>query len=223
LTIISTHLRADAQRNLELILEAARAVFAEEGLDASVADVAERAGVGTATIFRRFTVKDDLVAAVLEQELGAMAARARAAAEGDDPGAAIEEFMTAAVESFILDRCFCEASGSDLFDRPRLQELAGELTASLQLLLERAQDAGAIRHDIVAEDIAFLISAVGQAGLRLERTSPGAWRRYVDIQLDGLRPDGARPLEHKPPTLQQLHDAKHPAAASRESKPAKRA
>jgi AcrR family transcriptional regulator len=211
----TTHLRADAQRNLELILEAARAVFAEDGLDASVADVAERAGVGTATIFRRFPVKDDLVAAVLEQELGAVAARAEAAAETDDPGAAIDQFMTAAVESYILNRCFCEASGSDLFDRPRLRELAGEMAAAVQLLLLRAQEAGAIRRDVVAEDVVFLINAVGQAGLRLERTSPGAWRRYLDIQLDGLRAEGARPLARKPPTLQQLHDAKRPVAASR--------
>jgi AcrR family transcriptional regulator len=220
LTIISTHLRADAQRNLELILEAARAVFAEEGLDASVADVAVRAGVGTATIFRRFPTKDELVEAVLAQELGAVAARAMAAAESDDPGAAIEEFMTAAVESFILDRCLCEASGSDLFERPRLQELVGEMLTSLQLLLLRAQEAGAIRPDVVAEDIGFLINAVGQAGLRLERTSPGAWRRYLDIQLDGLRADGARPLTQKPPTLEELHAAKRPVAASRKRKTA---
>ena len=62
------HLRADAQRNLERILAAARVVFTEDGLEASVADVAERAGVGTATIFRRFPTKDDLVAAMLERE-----------------------------------------------------------------------------------------------------------------------------------------------------------
>jgi AcrR family transcriptional regulator len=220
LTIISTHLRADAQRNLELILEAARAVFAEEGLDASVADVAERAGVGTATIFRRFPTKDDLVEAVLAQELAAVAARARALAESDDPGAGIEQFMREAVEAFILDRCLCEASGGDLFDRPRLQELVAETTASVQLLLQRAQDAGAIRADVVAEDIGFLINAVSQAGLRLERTSPGTWRRYLDIQLDGLQADGARPLRQKPPTLEELHAAKHPAAASRKRKTA---
>jgi AcrR family transcriptional regulator len=218
LTIISTHLRADAQRNLELILEAARAVFAEEGLDASVAEVAERAGVGTATIFRRFPTKDELVEAVLAQELGDVAARAKAAAESDDPGAAIEDFMRSAVEAFILDRCLCEASGSDLFDRPRLQELAAEMLASLTLLLQRAQEAGAIRPDVVPEDIGFLINAVGQAGLRIERTSPGAWRRYLDIQLDGLRADGARPLLQKPPTLEELHAAKQPAAARRTRK-----
>src|SRR5207244_734984 len=85
MVVEATHLRADAQRNLERILEAARAVFAEEGLEASVADVAERAGVGTATIFRRFASKDDLVAAMLEQELETVVARARAAAQADDP------------------------------------------------------------------------------------------------------------------------------------------
>jgi AcrR family transcriptional regulator len=203
------HLRADAQRNLERILEAARAVFAEEGLEASVADVAARAGVGTATIFRRFPSKDDLVAAMLEHELETVVARAEAAAvEADDPAAALAEFFSAAVERLVEDRCFCEASGGDLFERPRLQELVGELVAAINQLLRRAKAAGAIRRDVVSEDIGFLINAVGQAGLRLEQTAPGAWRRYVEIVLAGLAPQGGRKLTHKPPTQQQLHEAK---------------
>ena len=181
------HLRADAQHNLERILESARAVFAEDGLDASVADVAERAGVGTATIFRRFPAKDDLVAAILEQELGAVALRAQAASESADPVAGLGEFMTAAVKSFIEGRCFCDASGSELFARPRIQELVGEVAAAVQLLLKRAKHAGAIRRDVSAEDLSFLINAIGQAGLRLER-SPAELRRYVEIMLNGLRP-----------------------------------
>ena len=91
MVVETPHLRADAQRNLERILEAACEVFARDGLDASVADVAERAGVGTATIFRRFPTKDDLVAAVLERELEAFAGHARDAAESDDPGVAVDE------------------------------------------------------------------------------------------------------------------------------------
>jgi AcrR family transcriptional regulator len=204
----TTHLRADAQRNLERILEAARAVFAEEGLDASVADVAERAGVGTATIFRRFPTKDDLVAAMLERELEAIVVRARAAVEAKEPAVAIADFFSGVVETFIEDRCFCEASGGDLFERPRIQALVGELIAVTDQLLRRAQAAGAIRRDVVAEDIGFLINAVGLAGLRLEHTAPGAWRRYVEIVLAGLAPQGGRKLAHKPPTSQQLHDAK---------------
>jgi AcrR family transcriptional regulator len=183
----ATHLRADAQRNLGLILEAARAVFAEDGLDASVADVAERAGVGTATIFRRFPTKDDLVAAILEQELGAVAAHAQAASESPDPVTGLGDFVEWAVESFIQGRCICEASGGELFERPRIQELVGELTEAVERMLDRAKEAGAVRSDVSAEDIEFLINAIGQAGLRGEQTST-ALRRYVEIMLDGLRP-----------------------------------
>jgi len=208
MVVEATHLRADAQRNLERILEAARAVFAEEGLEASVADVAQRAGVGTATIFRRFPTKDDLVAAMLERGLESVVARAQSAAEADDPAVALAEFFSGVVETFIEDRCFCEASGSDLFERPRMQELVGELMAAMDQLLRRAKAAGAIRHDIVTEDIGFLINAVGHAGLRLEQTAPGAWRRYVEIVLAGLAPQGRRKLTHKPPTSQQLRDSK---------------
>ncbi len=74
MVVETPHLRADAARNLERILEAARVVFAEDGLDASVADIAEQAGVGTATIFRRFATKDDLCAAILEREIETIAA-----------------------------------------------------------------------------------------------------------------------------------------------------
>ena len=145
---------------------------------------------------------------MLEQELVAVIARAQAAVEADDPTAAIAEFFSAAVEGFIADRCFCEASGGDLFERPRMQELVGELTAALEQLLRRAREAGAIRRDVVAQDIGFLINAVGHAGLRLEHTAPGAWRRYVEIVLAGLAPQGGGKLAHKPPTSQQLRDSK---------------
>jgi AcrR family transcriptional regulator len=207
MVVEATPLRADAQRNLDRILEAARSVFAEDGVEASVADVAARAGVGTATIFRRFPTKSDLVAAMLEQELVALLSRAQVAAAADDPAAAIAEFFSAAVGGLIENRCFCEASGGGLYARPRMQELVGEVTVVVEEVLRRAREAGAIRADIVPEDIAFLVNAVGHAGLRLERTAPGAWRRYVEIVLAGLAPHGPE-LAQKPPTFQQLHDSK---------------
>ena len=208
MVVEAAHLRADAQRNLERILEAAHVVFAERGLDASVSEIAERAGVGTATIFRRFPTKDDLVEATLERVLVSFEARAVAAAESDDPAAAIGEFMAWVVQRFIEDRCLCDTSGGLFFVRPRMQELTGRVTEAVELLLKRAQDEGAIRQDVVAEDLGFLLGAVGRSGIALERTAPGAWRRYVGIVLDGLRPAGATPLERRPPTPQQLHDAK---------------
>jgi AcrR family transcriptional regulator len=215
MVVESPHLRADAQRNLERILEAARAVFSEQGLEASVADVAARAGVGTATIFRRFPTKDDLVAAILERELEAIGARAVAACEAADPAAAIGEFIEWAVAAFVDDRCLCEATGGELFTRDRIEVLMGELAGSVELLLHRAREAGAIRDDVTADDIGFLVSALGHAGLTLERTAPGASRRYVAILLDGLRPEGARPLPGKPPTSEQVRAAKAEAARAR--------
>ncbi len=208
MVVDSPHLRADAQRNLERILESACVVFADRGLDASVSDVAERAGVGTATIFRRFPTKDDLIAATLERELETIRDHAVAAAESDDPAAARTEFIGWAVGTFIDDRCLCEAAGGELFARPGIQELFGAVTVAVEQLLGRAQAAGAIRADVVASDIGFLVNAIGHAGIALEATAPGAWRRYVGLILDGLRSEGATPLAQGPPTAQQLHESK---------------
>jgi AcrR family transcriptional regulator len=199
--VVEAHLRSDAQRNLARILDAARDVFAERGLEASVADVAERAEVGTATIFRRFPTKDDLCAAVMERELGTTLALVE---ETPD----LRTFLTTAIERFVGNRCLCEVAGSSMFERPELAGRVGALTEALERLLKREQKAGTVRRDVVPADIAFLLGAIGQQGLRLERTAPGAWRRYVDLVMDGLKPEGASRLKHKPPTPQQLHDAK---------------
>src|SRR3954471_18122472 len=178
--VVETHLRSDAQRNLERILEAARAVFAERGLDASVADVATRAGVGTATIFRRFPAKDDLVVAVIESELLVLLAQAEAASS-------LAELMTALLERYVADRCLCDAAGGGLFERPSVMALKMRVGAAVESLLRREQAAGTIRADVTPEDVEFLVNALGQQGMRVEKTAPGSWRRYVDIVLAGLR------------------------------------
>ncbi len=124
--------------------------------------------------------------------------------------------MAWGVERFIADRCLCEAGASPIFMRPRIQELVGQVTAEMQRLLRRGQKEGAIRRDIVAEDIGFLLSGIGHAGYALEQVAPGAWRRYVTLVLDGLRPEGASKLRHAPPTPEQVIAAK--AAAVRPSR-----
>jgi AcrR family transcriptional regulator len=178
--VVETHLRSDAQRNLERILEAARSVFAERGLDASVADVAALAGVGTATIFRRFPTKDDLLAAVLEAELNGLLAQAEQAKT-------MSELMTAMLERFVSARCICEAVGSELFERPDVAALKARVGKALAQLLEQEKQAGTIRADVTLEDVEFLFNALAQAGTQAEKSTPGAWRRYVDIVLAGLR------------------------------------
>lgn len=120
----------------------------------------------------------------------------------------LEQFMTTAIERFVGNRCLCELAGSELFERPQLAELVDALTGAVARLLAAEQKAGTVRREIVPADIAFFLTAIGQAGVRLEYTAPGAWRRYLELVLDGLKPDGASRLKHKAPTPQQLHDAK---------------
>jgi AcrR family transcriptional regulator len=200
-------LRADAQRNLARILDAARDVFAEEGLNASVADVAERAGVGTATIFRRFPTKDALLAAIVLQRMQQLTEAARQAAGAKDPGRGWRQFVQAAVSFSIQDRAFYEATDCGLTD-PRLAGLVDEITQSVSRLLERAQAAGEVRADVTTEDVAVLVSAVAHVGITLEPVASGHWRRYLDIVLDGLRPEGAHPLSRRPISRRQLSAAK---------------
>src|SRR5437588_4819091 len=99
-------LRADAARNLELILEAAEAAFAEKGHEACVADIAARAGVGQATIFRRFETKDDLIKAVFERKIGQVVAAADAATRKRCAWDGLMAFMTFATELQTHDRGF---------------------------------------------------------------------------------------------------------------------
>src|SRR6187401_2826543 len=117
-----TALRADAARNLELILDAAEAAFAEKGHDASVADIAARAGVGQATIFRRFETKDDLIAAVFERKIEELVGVAEAASRKRRAWDGLIQFMTAATELHARDRGFFQSMAEQLMENPHLRE-----------------------------------------------------------------------------------------------------
>ena len=204
------HLRVDAQRNLERILTAAAEVFADQGGEASVAAVAVRAGVGTATIFRRFPTKDDLLAAVVEQRFRRLVEDTRRAAVIEDPGEALRLVMMVSVAGYVEDRLVAETIGTPLFGRPGLRDLSAEITACKEQVLRRAQEIGEVRPDVTLADLSLLLAAIGFVGQRLDANAPNAWRRCLDIVLDGLRPEVARPLFGAPVALRHLaalHDS----------------
>jgi AcrR family transcriptional regulator len=195
-------LRADAARNRERIISAAAEVFAERGLDASTAEVAHRAGVGEATLFRRFPCKDDLIDAIVETRMQEFAALADAAAEDPDPAEALERFMEAVIEGFSHDRGFFEAAGDRCFTDPRFDELRRHSLTATGRLLRRAQEAGAVRTDLAASDLSFLI---GSAAYATSVPGPGLrddlWKRYLRVILDGMRPEGASRLRPGAPRV----------------------
>jgi AcrR family transcriptional regulator len=178
-----TALRADAQRNLGRILEAAADAYAELGPEATIDEIARRAGVGHGTVCRRFPTKDALRAAVIRVRLDDLLARAHELLEKPDAGAALEEFVWLAAESCRRDRTLFE--GIEQCSRfAEVSEAKQELHDTVNRLIGRAQQAGAVRPGLGARDVGALVGAAIQASTHAE--SADAWRRYVQVVLDGL-------------------------------------
>lgn len=188
-------LRADAARNFARIVAAAAEVFAERGLEASTAEIAERAGVGEATVFRRFATKDELIAAIVAAKMDEAIAIASECATDPDPWRSIERFMVTMTERAVSDRSVgeaardrCAASAELAPQRRRLLDLCGAM-------VRRAQKAGVVRGDVSGQDLVFLVAAVGSLDpLPFPGLRDDLWRRYLGIVLDGLRPEGATKL-----------------------------
>lgn len=198
--------RADARRNRERVLAAASAAFAEDGFDVGVAEIARRAGVGTGTLFRHFPTKLELeVAVILERATGMREALDLESALADpDPWRAFEGLMTRAVEMTASDRCLGQAIKPELLRDPRLEQLRVEVFSGFEAVLSRGRDAGVIRRDLAAEDLPVLTAAICSTMERFGDSNPELWRRYLGVVLDGVRANGAAPLQPGPPAVSDL-------------------
>jgi AcrR family transcriptional regulator len=199
-------LRADAARNRELIVNAAAELFAEKGLEVSTAEIAARAGVGEATLFRRFPAKQDLVDAVLEHKMrGSIEAMAEFAAD-PDPARGIERFFVETIgKKLESDIGFLESAGRRCMTNPEFCELRRRSLELMGVILKRAQEAGAVRDDIQPQDLSFLLMS---AAASLNAPMPGLredlWKRYTRVLLDGLRPECASKLSPPAPPRKLL-------------------
>jgi len=200
-------LRADARRNRELLLAAAAEAFREHGLDVGVAEIARRAGVGTATLFRRFATKDDLVFAVVEQRVQEVVRAFEAGLEDPDPWSGLVGPMTRVTAMQSVDRGFFEAVGEHLHNDPAFGPLRDRVQQAAARLVTRAQEAGVVRTDLAPEDVLLLLKAAAQAADLAGDAVPELHRRYLGIIFDGLRPEAATPLPCAPPTFAQLDAA----------------
>ena len=180
-------LRADAARNLELILEAAEAVFAEKGHEACVADIATRAGVGQATIFRRFETKDDLIAAVFERKMEKMVAVAESAQRKRRAWDGLMEFMATATQLHVQDRGFFQSMAQQLMEKQHLVEMKMRAKEAMGGLVERAKAEGDLRADIAIEDVPAFCCAAAQAAQMGPSPSSRASKRYLAVMTDGMR------------------------------------
>jgi AcrR family transcriptional regulator len=189
-------LRRDAERNRQRILKAASEVFTERGLDVSLDEVARHAGVGVGTVYRRFRTKEDLVEALFVDRIEAVAALAEEAAEASDPWSALVRFMEQAAEMLAGDIGLRQMLMFATYGRDSVWYARQRNAPLVSRLVERAQAAGQLRPDLRPTDIPFIIFVLTEAAQFARQTSPGIWRRYLTLILDGLRPqrDGVTPL-----------------------------
>jgi AcrR family transcriptional regulator len=186
-------LRADARRNHEAVIAAAKELFANQGLDAQMPDVAKAAKVGVGTVYRHFPTKDDLIATLAGDRFERLADKAREGLEAEDPWEGLCEFIRFAAEIQADDRGLCEVMGS----RPEVMDaaaLAAGLPELCDRLVKRAQRSGKLRRDLAWEDIPMIACGLGRIAQADSGPAAGRWPRLVEIILDGLRAPGSAKL-----------------------------
>jgi AcrR family transcriptional regulator len=178
-------LRADAQRNVESLLVAAKAVFAAAGVDAPAKQIADLAGVGVGTLYRHFPQRSDLVKAVFQHEVDACAAAAPALAAEYPPGEALARWLHRYTEYLATKRGLAPALHSG---DPAYGALPGyfrqRLGPALGSLLDAAAAAGEVRADISPQD---LLHAVANLCLPAPGQGVDYSQRMVALLIDGLR------------------------------------
>ncbi|KAA5834511.1 TetR/AcrR family transcriptional regulator [Saccharopolyspora hirsuta] len=205
-------LRADARRNRDRIINAARAVFAEHGPEVPMEEIARAAGVGTGTLYRRFPDRDSLIRAVGQDVFGRVLAEAREIAEREtDPWRALTEFLLTASDLHTVLRLSVHSprARAVLGTDPELAKVRGEMLTILDSMVRGAQESGALRPDIGSGDVALLLSSVLH-GVRnvpddVRRDAPA---RYLTLVLDGLRASPGSALPGRPVTGEDISMAR---------------
>jgi AcrR family transcriptional regulator len=176
-------LRRDARRNRERLIEAAAAAFRDDGLDVAVDEIARRAGVGVATLYRHFPAKTDLVVAVTEAVLDDLAAAATVALERSDADA-VARFLDAALRHQCRNRGFLQAlAQQDLPDAAR-RRLKRRVAAILEPVVAAGHRSGNIRREVDAADLLVIVRMLGVVVATRGRRSA---EPYLSILLRGLR------------------------------------
>src|SRR5215203_99134 len=206
LSAARTRLRADAERNRERVLGAAREVFAEQGLDASTNEIARRAGVGVATLFRRFPTRDDLVGAVFADKMSAYAAAIDDALADPDPWHGFCGFIQRVCQMQADDRGFTDVLTMTFPTAKALEEERDRTAHALAALLDRAKATGRLRADFAHQDVPLILMANAGVVMATRDAAPEAWRRLVGYLIQSFAAEAARPLP-EPPTTSQMYRA----------------
>jgi AcrR family transcriptional regulator len=177
-------MRADARRNYERLLNAAREVFSEDGAGASLDDIARRANVGPGTLYRHFPTREALLAAVYRGDVERLVGNAKELAAANPPLEALQAYLRAQLEFVKAKRGLGSALKAMLADdSATLDWCRAAIRAAIRDLLTAAQDAGEVRTDIDAPALLRLVHGIGIAS----ESAPDEVEQLLTIVVDGLR------------------------------------
>ncbi|MEV4173686.1 helix-turn-helix domain-containing protein [Nonomuraea sp. NPDC049709] len=193
-------LRADAERNRERILAAARRLYAGHGLDVSMACIAREAGVGKATLSRRFATREELINAVFADRMDAYAAAVAEALADPDPWHGFTGYVQAVCAMQAADRGFAEVLAMTFPAAKALEKRRAEAYHSFLDLIARAKATGHLRDDFTDQDMVILLMANAGVIAASQDAAPDTWRRLVGQMLRAYAAPGADlpPLEPAP-------------------------
>lgn len=189
-----TRLRADAARNRELILTAARAAFRERGISAPLDEIARSAGVNIATLYRRFPDRSALISQVVLDAYTLVRDETRVAkTKLADPVAAIEDLLLNLVRQ--RDQLVLPLLGGPAVDNPEIFAMQREIATNLEAVLAAGRAAGTIRSDLNSVDLITAAALVCRPMPHLSvADASNLSTRHVRVFVDGLGPRGARPI-----------------------------
>lgn len=199
--------RSHARRNHGLLVAAAREVFAERGAEASLEEIARRAGVGVGTLYRHFATREALVEAVYERRIGELVAVAEAALAEDDGWLALVGLIERILEAQAGDRLLKDVILRSAPGAGRVEAAREEMRSLFERVLGRARAEGALREDFAFPDLALLLWSFSPLIDATADVAPSAWRRHLHWLLDGLRATAATPQVEPPLSGRQLQEA----------------
>jgi AcrR family transcriptional regulator len=201
-------LRVDAERNRLRLIAAAREMFAERGLDVPIEDIARHAGVGVATLYRRFPTRAVLIAGAFEAKMTAYADAGSRALANPDPWAGFCGYIELVCAMQAADRGFASVLCMTLPADDQFEAERDRAYENFLELVRRAQAAGGLRHEFVAEDLAMLLMANAGVVAGTADAAPDAWRRFAAYMIQAFSARSAAPLP-APPTPTAMHRALH--------------
>jgi AcrR family transcriptional regulator len=201
-------LRADAERNRERIMEAARRLYATEGLGVSMASVAREAGVGKATLSRRFATREDLITAVFADRMDGYAAATAEALADPDSWRGFTHFIEAVCAMQAADRGFADVLTMTFPAAKALEARRAEAYNGFLELIARARATGHLRADFTPEDLVLVLMANAGVIAATGDAAPDSWRRLVGHLLRAFAtPDAPMPPMPRAPAPTALYRA----------------